>query len=77
MKLALLPVAALAMAALAHAAEAQNRPPIVLAQTPEVCTQVYQPVCGTDPAGKRVTYSNECFARAARATNITPGECPK
>jgi Kazal-type serine protease inhibitor domain len=44
---------------------------------PEVCTQIYQPVCGTDPNGSRVTYSNECFARMAKATNITPGECPK
>jgi hypothetical protein len=34
-------------------------------------------VCGTDAAGKRMTYSNDCFARAAKATNVTPGECPK
>jgi len=44
---------------------------------PEVCTEVYQPVCGTNPSGMRTTYSNACFARAARATNVTPGECPK
>jgi hypothetical protein len=50
---------------------------VVLAQQPEVCTQIYQPVCGTDASGKRVTYSNECFARVAKATNVTPGECPK
>jgi Kazal-type serine protease inhibitor domain len=52
---------------------------IILAQAspPEVCTQVYQPVCGTDPNGKRTTYSNACFARVAKATNVTPGECPK
>jgi hypothetical protein len=49
---------------------AQNSPP-------EVCTEVYQPVCGTDQNGKRVTYSNACFARVAKATNVTPGECPK
>jgi hypothetical protein len=49
---------------------AQNSPP-------EVCTEVYQPVCGTDPNGQRVTYSNACFARVAKATNVTPGECPK
>jgi hypothetical protein len=36
---------------------------------------MYQPVCGTDPNGKRVTYSNACFARAAKATDVTPGEC--
>jgi hypothetical protein len=44
---------------------------------PEVCTEVYQPVCGTNPSGMRTTYSNACFARAARAANVTPGECPK
>jgi len=44
---------------------------------PEVCAEVYQPVCGTNPSGMRTTYSNACFARAARATNVTPGECSK
>jgi len=70
-------LAVLAMPGLAPAADAGNRSPVVLAQVPEVCTQIYQPVCGTDPADKRVTYSNDCFARAAKATNVTPGECPK
>ncbi len=52
---------------------------IILAQgaPPQVCTEVYQPVCGTNPNGMRVTYSNACFARAAQATNVTPGECAK
>jgi hypothetical protein len=52
---------------------------IILAQgaPPQVCTEVYQPVCGTNQSGMRVTYSNACFARAAQATNVTPGECPK
>jgi hypothetical protein len=52
---------------------------VILAQAPapEVCIEVYQPVCGTDQSGKRVTYSNACFARVAKATNVTPGECPK
>ena len=45
--------------------------------SPEICTEVYQPVCGTDANGKRVTYSNACFARVAKATNVSPGECPK
>jgi hypothetical protein len=49
----------------------------VQAQPPEVCTQIWQPVCGTDRDGKRVTYSNACFARVASATNVTPGECPR
>jgi hypothetical protein len=52
---------------------------IILAQgaPPQVCTEVYQPVCGTNQSGMRVTYSNACFARAAQATNVTPGECSK
>jgi len=52
---------------------------IVIAQAspPEVCTEIYQPVCGTDQNGQRTTYSNACFARIAKATNVTPGECPK
>jgi hypothetical protein len=58
----------------------QHRPMLAQATpgqgaTPEICTEVYQPVCGTNPSGVRTTYSNVCFARAARATNVTPGEC--
>jgi hypothetical protein len=67
-------VAALATSALATGRER----PVVLAQkAPEVCSDIYQLVCGTDPGGKRVTYSNACFARAAKATKVTPGECSK
>jgi hypothetical protein len=65
---------------LAVSAQAADRSrPIILAQgaPPEICTEVYQPVCGTNPAGMRVTYSNTCFARVAKATNVTPGECAK
>ena len=62
---------------LAHAADTPDRGSIILAQVPDVCAQVYQPVCGSDATGKRVTYSNDCIARVAKATNVTPGECPK
>jgi len=65
---------------LAPAANAAPRDrAIILAQgtPPQVCTEVYQPVCGTNQGGMRVTYSNACFARAAQATNVTPGECSK
>jgi hypothetical protein len=70
-------IAALA-SALAGGAAGRDRA-IILAQgaPPQVCTEVYQPVCGTNQSGMRVTYSNACFARAAQATNVTPGECPK
>lgn len=49
--------------------------PIIMAQgaPPQVCTEVYPPVCGTNQSGMRVTYSNACFARAAQATDVTPG----
>jgi hypothetical protein len=64
--------------ALARSAGAASRHTVIAqASTPEVCTEVYQPVCGTDPNGKRTTYSNACFARIAKAANVSPGECPK
>ena len=77
MKLVVAFLAVLAMSGPALAANTPNQSLMIFAQAPEVCTQVYQPVCGTDPAGKRGTYSNDCFARVAKATNVTPGECPK
>ena len=63
----------------AFAANANPNEQLIFAQgsVPEVCTEIYQPVCGTDASGRRVTYSNACFARMAKATNVTPGECPK
>ena len=54
-----------------------DRPAIIAQNAPEVCTEVYQPVCGMDANGRRVTYSNACYARAAKATDVKPGECPK
>ena len=51
---------------------AQAAPPPA---TPTVCPMIYKPVCGHDRNGKQTTYSNECMARAAGATDIYPGTC--
>ena len=75
--MALFLVLTFAGAACAQAGERHHA--TILAQAspsaPQVCTEVYQPVCGTNSSGMRVTYSNACFARAASATNVSPGEC--
>ena len=63
--------------ALASTAWPADRPVVLAQTTPEVCTEIYQPVCGTNADGMRVTYSNACFARAAKATQVTPGNCAK
>ena len=39
---------------------------------PELCPEVYNPVCGCD----HMTYSNECFANAAGQDIISTGVCP-
>jgi hypothetical protein len=73
-------VLGLALPAQTLSAQAASRSArIIVAQnaSPEICTEVYQPVCGTDPNGMRKTYSNACFARVAKATGVAPGECPK
>ena len=65
MKRALTLVVMLAMSGVpSYAGTAQQGRNLTVAQNspPEVCTEVYQPVCGTDQNGQRVTYSNACFA---------------
>jgi hypothetical protein len=66
-----------AFASSGSAASKDGHTILAQASPPEVCTEIYQPVCGTDQNGKRVTYSNACFARIAKATNVIPGECPR
>jgi hypothetical protein len=77
--LAVFVVAAAALSAASSASLSTQPAAIILAEAsqPVFCTEIYQPVCGTDPTGTRRTYSNACFARVAKATNVTPGECPK
>jgi hypothetical protein len=45
--------------------------PGVCEAIPDQCSQQFVPVCGCD----RVTYSNECLARAAGVSVAGPGEC--
>ena len=48
-----------------------------------MCTAEYAPVCGEIPRmcvtapceSPRETFGNACMARAAGATEVTPGEC--
>jgi hypothetical protein len=73
---ALLPLVFPALAlGLATSTGAADRSTVLAQNTPEVCTDIYQPVCGTNRSGQRVTYSNACFARVAKATEVKPGEC--
>jgi hypothetical protein len=45
---------------------------------PEMCMEVYQPVCGFTKDGASHTYSNSCHACAKpEVVRYTPGECKK
>jgi hypothetical protein len=54
------------------ATAAADSPPTPPPKT--VCIEVYQPVCGFKN-GKRITYSNSCFAKADGATEVSDGAC--
>jgi len=41
---------------------------------PEVCPEVYQPVCAKK-RGSPKSYTNDCFARMDGAGDIKPGHC--
>ena len=45
---------------------------------PEMCMELYQPVCGFTKDGTSKTYGNSCHACANQAVvRYTPGECKK
>jgi hypothetical protein len=45
---------------------------------PEMCMELYQPVCGFTKDGTAKTYSNSCHACANHdVVRYTPGECRK
>jgi hypothetical protein len=45
---------------------------------PEMCMEIYQPVCGFTKDGTSKTYGNSCHACANHdVVRYTPGECKK
>ena len=46
-----------------------------IAQPPQVCPQIYMPVCGVVPASGIETYANSCQADKAGATILHDGKC--
>jgi hypothetical protein len=45
---------------------------------PEMCMEIYQPVCGTSKDGSHRTYGNSCHACAdAAVISYLPGACKK
>jgi hypothetical protein len=65
-RLALLSAAALATAIAAAPRDAAAAPK---------CSEIYMPVCAVAPSGTNQTYTNACFARAAHARILAPGQC--
>ena len=73
---------ALSLALAATPVAAEQAPPAAPGQVtcttprPQMCTQVYQPVCATRRDGTRQTYSNGCMACTdANVVSHVPGPC--
>jgi len=45
------------------------------AQAAQMCSMIWQPVCGIGKDGKKHTWANDCWAKNDGATHIHPGAC--
>jgi hypothetical protein len=80
-------IVAFAGALFAFSSCAQDSPPpkltvpdlhICKEPRPEMCMELYQPVCGVSKDGTQKTYGNSCQACAhAEIVRYTPGKCEK
>lgn len=79
-----LAIVAIAGAHLAFSSCAQDSPPkltvpeanLCKEPRPEMCMEIYQPVCGVAKDGTQKTYSNSCHACAdAHVIRYAPGTC--
>ena len=67
----------IALLIFAGTAQAQQSPPQQCTEPrPQMCPQIYNPVCGVTADGTKKTYGNGCTACADKSvTGHTPGAC--
>lgn len=69
-------ILAVALLLLAGAASAQPAPTQCTEPRPQMCPQIYQPVCGIAADATKKTFGNGCSACADKAiSGHTPGPC--